>query len=118
MRRCAGADGYQARIGHLSATPSSTAPRSWPRRLQLPVRIAIGADTLAGLCPLTSSSTCWRSGSIRRRPPAVDGDQLHFTDRDEKLALTAAALDAGRIALGDWSDKAMASVVPRATTTR
>jgi alkyl sulfatase BDS1-like metallo-beta-lactamase superfamily hydrolase len=77
---------------------------------QLPVRIAIGADTLAGL----SSDIFFDLMAIRLDPAKAAGQSMvinwQFTDRDEKLALTLKHSTL-TYRLGEWSDKATASVV-------
>src|SRR4029434_5709267 len=77
---------------------------------QLPVRIAIGADTLAGL----SSDIFFDLMAIRLDPVKAAGQSMvinwHFTDRDEKLALTLRHSTLTH-RLGEWSDKATASGV-------
>jgi alkyl sulfatase BDS1-like metallo-beta-lactamase superfamily hydrolase len=80
---------------------------------RIPVRIAVGADTLAGL----SSDTFFDMMAIRLDPAKAAGHSMvinwHFTDRDEKLALTLKHCTLTH-RLGEWSDKAAASI----TTTR
>jgi alkyl sulfatase BDS1-like metallo-beta-lactamase superfamily hydrolase len=80
---------------------------------QLPVRIAIGADTLAGL----SSDIFFDLMAIRLDPAKAAGQSMvinwHFTDRDEKLVLTLKHCTLTH-RLGEWSDDASASI----TTTR
>jgi alkyl sulfatase BDS1-like metallo-beta-lactamase superfamily hydrolase len=77
---------------------------------QLPVRIAIGADTLAGL----SSDIFFDLMAIRLDPVKAAGQSMvinwQFTDRDEKLALTLRHSTLTH-RLGEWSNKATASVI-------
>lgn len=77
---------------------------------ELPVRIAIGADTLAGL----SSDIFFDLMAIRLDPAKAAGQSMvinwQFTDRDEKLALTLSHSTLTH-RLGEWSDKATATVI-------
>ncbi|MBV8393963.1 MAG: MBL fold metallo-hydrolase, partial [Alphaproteobacteria bacterium] len=75
---------------------------------QLPARISMGADTLAGL-----SSDIFFDMLAIRIDPAKAADQSmvvnwHFTDRDEKIVMTIAHSTLTHRA--GWSDKAAASV--------
>jgi alkyl sulfatase BDS1-like metallo-beta-lactamase superfamily hydrolase len=80
---------------------------------QLPARVGIGADTLAGL----SSDIFFDMMAIRLDPAKAAGQSMvinwHFTDRGEKLALTLRHCTL-TYRLGEWSDRAAASI----TTTR
>jgi alkyl sulfatase BDS1-like metallo-beta-lactamase superfamily hydrolase len=79
----------------------------------LPARMAIGADTLAGL----SSDMFFDLLAIRLDPAKTAGQSMtinwHFTDRAEKLLLTLKRCTLSH-RLGEWSDAAAASI----TTTR
>ena len=79
----------------------------------LPSRGGIGADTLAGL----SSDLFFDLMAIRLDAAKAAGQSMvinwHFTDRDERLALTLKHCTLSH-RLGEWSDGAAASV----TTTR
>jgi alkyl sulfatase BDS1-like metallo-beta-lactamase superfamily hydrolase len=79
----------------------------------LPVRIGISADTLAGV----TSDVFFDMLAIRLDPAKAAGQSMvvnwHFTDRDEKLALTLKHCTLTH-RLGEWSEAATASV----TTTR
>ena len=80
---------------------------------QMPARIGMGADTLAGL----TSDVFFDMMAIRLDPAKAAGQSMvinwRFTDRDETLVLT---LEHSTLShrLGEWSDAAQASV----TTTR
>jgi alkyl sulfatase BDS1-like metallo-beta-lactamase superfamily hydrolase len=80
---------------------------------QVPARINIGADTLAGL----SSDIFFDMMAIRLDPAKAAGQSMvinwHFTDRNEKLVLTLKHCTLTH-RLGEWSDNALASI----TTTR
>ena len=71
----------------------------------LPARIAIGADTLAGL----TNDVFFDMMAIRLDPAKAAGRSMvinwHFTDRDEKLALTLSNCTLSH-RLGAWSDAA------------
>ena len=79
----------------------------------LPARVGIGGDTLAGL----SSDLFFDLMAIRLDPAKAAGQSMvvnwHFTDRDEKLALTLRHCTLSH-RLGEWSPDAAASI----TTTR
>jgi alkyl sulfatase BDS1-like metallo-beta-lactamase superfamily hydrolase len=79
----------------------------------LPARMAMGADTLAGL----SSDVFFDLMAIRLDPAKAAGQSVtinwHFTDRNEKLLLTLKRCTLTH-RLGEWSDAAAASI----TTTR
>ena len=76
---------------------------------QLPARIGMGADTLAGL----TSDMFFDMMAIRLDPAKAAGQSIvinwHFTDRDEKLVLTLSHCTLSH-RLGEWSDQAAASV--------
>ena len=80
---------------------------------QIPARVTMGADTLAGL----TSDVFFDLMAIRLDPAKAAGQSMivnwHFTDRAEKLVLT---LDHCTLShrLGEWSDAAAAAI----TTTR
>jgi alkyl sulfatase BDS1-like metallo-beta-lactamase superfamily hydrolase len=80
---------------------------------QLPARIAMGADTLAGL----TNDVFFDMMAIRLDPAKAAGRSMvinwHFTDRDERLVLTLSNCTLSH-RLGEWSDAAAASI----TTTR
>ena len=80
---------------------------------KMPARINLSADTLAGL----STDIFFDMLAIRLDPAKAAGQAMvvnwHFTDRDEKLALTLAHSTLTH-RLGDWSDRAVTSI----TTTR
>ena len=80
---------------------------------QLPARIAMGADTLAGL----TNDVFFDMMAIRLDPAKAAGRSMvinwHFTDRKERLALTLSNCTLTH-RLGEWSDAAAASI----TTTR
>jgi alkyl sulfatase BDS1-like metallo-beta-lactamase superfamily hydrolase len=77
---------------------------------KLSSRIAIGADTLAGL----STDTFFDMMAIRLDAAKAAGQTMvinwHFTDRNEKLAQTLRHSTLTH-RLGEWSDKASASVI-------
>jgi len=77
---------------------------------KLPARIAIGADTLAGL----STDTFFDMLAIRIDPVKAAGHvatiNWQFTDRDEKLVLTLKHSTLSH-RMGRWSDAASASIV-------
>ena len=79
----------------------------------LPARIAIGADTLAGL----TNDVFFDMMAIRLDPAKATGRSMvinwHFTDRNERLALTLRNCTLSH-RLGAWSDAADTSI----TTTR
>jgi alkyl sulfatase BDS1-like metallo-beta-lactamase superfamily hydrolase len=79
----------------------------------LPARISMGADTLAGL----TSDVFFDMMAIRLDPAKAAGRSIvinwHFTDRNERLALTLKNCTLSH-RLGEWSDAAAASI----TTTR
>ena len=79
----------------------------------LPARIAMGADTLAGL----TNDVFFDMMAIRLDPAKAAGRSMvinwHFTDRKERLALTLRNCTLSH-RLGEWSDAAAASI----TTTR
>jgi alkyl sulfatase BDS1-like metallo-beta-lactamase superfamily hydrolase len=79
----------------------------------LPARMAMGADTLAGL----TSDMFFDLLAIRLDPVKAAGQSMtinwHFTDRAEKLLLTLKRCTLSH-RLGEWSDAAAASI----TTTR
>src|SRR5207245_1633179 len=76
---------------------------------QMPARIAMGADTLAGL----STDAFFDAMAIRLDPAKVVGQSMiinwRFTDRDESLALTLGHCTLTH-RLGEWFDAASASV--------
>ena len=80
---------------------------------QLPARIAMGADTLAGL----TNDVFFHMMAIRLDPAKAAGRSMvinwHFTDRKERLALTLSNCTLTH-RVGEWSDAAAASI----TTTR
>jgi alkyl sulfatase BDS1-like metallo-beta-lactamase superfamily hydrolase len=80
---------------------------------KLPARGLMSADMLAGL----SSDIFFDAMAIRLDPAKAAGQAMvinwHFTDRDEKLALTLRHSTLTH-RLGEWSDRAAASI----TTTR
>jgi len=80
---------------------------------KMPARINLSADTLAGL----SSDIFFDMLAVRLDPAKAAGQGMvinwHFTDRDEKLALTLAHSTLSH-RLGEWSDRAAATI----TTTR
>ncbi len=77
---------------------------------QLPPRIMMSADTLAGL----SSDILFDSLAIRLDPAKAMGQSMtinwHFTDRAEKLSLTLKHCTLTH-RVGSWSDKATASII-------
>ena len=79
----------------------------------LPARISMGADTLAGL----TNDVFFDMMAIRLDPAKAAGRSMvinwHFTDRNERLALTLRNCTLSH-RLGEWSDAAAASI----TTTR
>lgn len=81
--------------------------------LKIPARVTMAADTLAGL----SSDVFFDMLAIRLDPTKAAGQAMvvnwHFTDRDEKMALTLAHCTLTH-RLGAWSDRAIATI----TTTR
>jgi len=80
---------------------------------QMPVRAAMGADTLAGL----ATDVFFDLMAIRLDPAKAAGQSMvlnwHFTDRSEKLALTLKHCTLSH-RMGQWSAQAAASI----TTTR
>ena len=81
--------------------------------LKMPGRVAMGADTLAGL----STDGFFDAMAIRLDPSKAAGQSMivnwRFTDRDETMVLTLRHCTMTH-RLGEWSDKAHASI----TTTR
>jgi alkyl sulfatase BDS1-like metallo-beta-lactamase superfamily hydrolase len=79
----------------------------------LPARVSMGADTLAGL----TNDIFFDMMAIRLDPAKAVGRSMvinwHFTDRNERLALTLKNCTLSH-RLGEWSDAAAASI----TTTR
>jgi alkyl sulfatase BDS1-like metallo-beta-lactamase superfamily hydrolase len=82
---------------------------------QLPARIGMGADTLAGL----TSDMFFDMLAIRLDPAKAAGQSTvvnwHFTDRDEKLVLTLSHCTLSH-RMGEWSDTAAASVTMARST--
>jgi len=83
--------------------------------IQLPARIGMGADTLAGL----TSDMFFDMLAIRVDPAKAAGQSTvvnwHFTDRDEKLVLTLSHCTLSH-RMGEWSDAAAASVTMARST--
>ncbi len=81
----------------------------------LPARVGIGGDTLAGL----SSDLFFDLMAIRLDPAKAAGQSMvvnwHFTDRDEKLALTLRHCTLSH-RLGAWSPDAVTSITTTRTT--
>ena len=95
LRRRAGADGLPGRVGDLAQRLPLRRAGAAPRRVQdAGARAMLSADTLAGL----STDIFFDMLAIRLDPAKAAGQAMvinwHFTDRDEKLALTLEALHA------------------------
>jgi alkyl sulfatase BDS1-like metallo-beta-lactamase superfamily hydrolase len=84
---------------------------------KVPARGTLSADTLAGL----SSDVLFDTMAIRLDPAKAAGQAMvinwHFTDRGEKLALTLKHCTLSH-RLGEWSDRAAASIVTDARHAR
>ncbi|HTR86294.1 MAG TPA: alkyl sulfatase dimerization domain-containing protein [Reyranella sp.] len=82
---------------------------------QVPARGLVAADTIRGL----STGVFFDMMAVRIDPAKAAGQAMvvnwHFTDRNEKLALTLKHCTLTH-RLGDWSDKAAASIVTTRAT--
>ena len=82
---------------------------------QLPARVSMGADTLAGL----TTDVFFDMMAIRLDPAKAAGQSMvlnwRFTDRDEKLALTLKHCTLTH-RLGEWSEQASASITTSRAT--
>ena len=82
---------------------------------QLPARIGMGADVLAGL----TSDVFFDMMAIRVDPAKAAGQSTvlnwHFTDRDEKLVVTLSHCTLSH-RMGEWSDAAAASITMARST--